>query len=147
MNVKVYQQISRSLQAMLNCVDMGKTEWQTRHMQCILQIVKSTAPSGSGIDCGTVIDLDNSKPDRIVLVCQFHHMDNGFYNGWTSHNIIITPALDNDFNLRITNRDRNQIKEYLTEIYSEWLNETIVYEGNKFIPERWRKKSELEYVI
>ena len=148
MKLKVYQQISRSLFALQNSIAANNTEWQSRHEETIQQIIKSTAPSGGGIDCGTVIDLDKSKPDKLVLICEFHHMDeNGFYDGWTRHNIIVTPALGFDFDLRMTGCNRNQIKDYLTDIYSDWLNETLVHGRGEFTLERWQQCREPEYAI
>lgn len=77
-------------------------------------------PSGSGLDDGIRLNYELSKPERLVFYFSFHHMDeNGYYDGWTAHQIIITPSLQRQFNTRITGRDRNQIKEYLYDLFSE----------------------------
>jgi hypothetical protein len=74
-------------------------------------------PSGSGIDSGTKIDLDKSHAEKIIFYFGFHHMDeNGFYDGWTEHTLVVTPSFTG-INLRIGGRDRNQIKEYLYDTY------------------------------
>lgn len=83
-------------------------------------------PSGSGVDNGTSIDLDRSKPDRIVLTCSFHHMnDVGMYDGWTDHEIIVTPSLGFEYEIRVTGRNRNEIKDYLSDLYREALREMV----------------------
>ena len=79
-------------------------------------------PSGSGVDSGTKL-LDNSTPDRLVFQADFHHMDeNGFYDGWTEHQIIVTPSLAYGFNVRITGRNRNEIKDYLADLFNHIFN-------------------------
>lgn len=109
-----------------NCLSTGNTEWQCRHSETILQIVENCLPSGSGIDCGTKIDLDASTPDKLVFDVQYHHMnDGGYYDGWTQHQVIVTPSLGFDFNLRITGPNRNEIKEYLHECYRTALLEVL----------------------
>ncbi len=82
-------------------------------------------PHGSGIDCGTRIDLGASWRNKIVLNVQFHHMNqDGYYDGWTVHNVIITPAW-HEINLRVTGRNKNGIKEYLEELYYDVLTQPM----------------------
>ena len=74
-------------------------------------------PSGSGFDCGTKLDIEASKPNRLVFITSFHHMDeHGGYDGWTEHKIIVTPSLVYGFELRVTGKDRNDIKDYIAEV-------------------------------
>lgn len=122
----IFQALAKKINAIGNCVKRipRNTEWEAKHEEAIEEIMKQTAPSGSGIDCGTKIDMSDSKPNRLVFSASYHHMDdNGFYDGWTEHQIIITPDLANGFDIRITGPDRRQIKEYLYEVYREWLNQ------------------------
>jgi hypothetical protein len=51
--------------------------------------------------------------------------DNGMYDGWTTHQVIVTPSLAFGFTLKITGRDRNQIKDYLSETYHYALEQHI----------------------
>jgi hypothetical protein len=84
---------------------------------------KNHLPSGSGVDRGCKIDLDDSGPEKIVITFGFHHMDeHGSYDGWTDHKAIITPSLHFGFNLRITGKDRNGIKEYLSDLFHRVLS-------------------------
>lgn len=81
-------------------------------------------PSGSGIDNGT--ELVSASASRIVLECSFHHMnDGGYYDGWTEHRITVRPTFDS-LDISISGRNRNDIKEYLHEVYSLALSERIV---------------------
>jgi hypothetical protein len=61
--------------------------------------------------------------------------DGGFYDGWTEHTVVVTPSF-RGINLRISGRDRNQIKEYLYETYDyaltrlvQWSEERNGYVG------------------
>ena len=81
-------------------------------------------PSGSGIDCGT--KLVSASATKIVLECSFHHMDeHGYYDGWTKHRITVRPTFDS-LDIHISGRNRNDIKEYLHEVYALALSENIV---------------------
>lgn len=127
MKVKVYQKIARTLTAYLNCVNADEyTEWERKHLETLEELVKDTAPSGSGIDCGTTINIEKSKPDNLVFDFSYHHMDeHGGYNGWTKHTCIVRPCLSFGIDIKITGRDRNQIKDYLYDVYSTWLNSEV----------------------
>ena len=42
--------------------------------------------------------------------------EHGGYDGWTEHKIIVTPSLVYGFELRVTGKDRNDIKDYIAEV-------------------------------
>ena len=91
-----------------------------------IDTIMETAPSGSGIDCGTKLHED-STGGRLVFVSEFHHMnEGGYYDGWTEHRIIVTPTFS-DFDIRVTGRNRNEIKDYLADVYEAWLSEYCEY--------------------
>lgn len=124
--MKLYQRIAELLTARQNCEATGNTEWHQRHTERLLSLVKKYMPSGSGFDQGTTIDLSLSKPNKIDFDTSFHHMDaNGGYDGWTDHSITITPDFVSQINLRITGRDRNDVKEYIHEVFSDVLTREI----------------------
>jgi len=78
-------------------------------------------PHGSGIDAGVKFNFDESKPDKLVFSFGFHHMDeNGYYDGWSDHKLIITPDLEYGYKIRITGKDRNTIKDYLYQLFYEY---------------------------
>ena len=96
------------------------TEWIEKKQERLKQLLDEL-PSGSGWDCGT--KLGESTGERIVLFGSFHHMDeNGFYDGCTEHGIHVTPSLRWGFELRISGRDRNDIKDYLHDLFHEALS-------------------------
>ena len=96
-------------------------KWFNSHSYAIDELMK-TAPSGAGIDCGTKIDLDRSTSEKLVFSLSYHHMnDAGYYDGWTEHTLIVRPSLQFGISLTISGRDRNEIKDYLHEVYHEWL--------------------------
>lgn len=122
--MKIYQAISQKLQAIENCIKSNNEEWEEKHRQAIEAIMKNTAPSGSGFDNGTILDEDNSTDNKLVFITSFHHMDeNGYYDGWTQHSVIVTPSLVFGFDIRVTGKNKNDIKEYIGDVFAEWLNE------------------------
>ncbi len=123
----LYQRIAQLVIQNKNCAESNNDEWEQKSRAELEQIAKDVLPRGSGIDCGTKIDLDASNGNKLVLITSFHHMnEDGFYDGWTEHSVIVTPDLAFGFNLKITGRDRNEIKEYLHEVYRTALSEPCV---------------------
>ncbi len=125
--MKVYQSIAMLLSAIENCHRAlwrsTNVEWQEKHTARVEALVKEYMPSGSGFDSGTTLD-ESSTPEKIVFNTSFHHMDDvGMYDGWTEHQVIVTPSLQFNFNLRITGRDKNETKDYMFEIFRQALEE------------------------
>jgi len=119
----VAEQIARSLQAMRSCADNGNMTWEHNHLDTIDSIV-SNGPSGSGWDIGTKLCYDTSKPEELVFYGSFHHMDDGGgYDGWTDHNITVKSSLVFGLDIEISGDDRNDIKDYLHEMFDVWLTE------------------------
>lgn len=113
----LYREIASLLAARENCRKRNNSEWLDKHTETLKHLVNQYMPSGSGIDNGTNLD-DSSTPERLVFNMSFHHMDeHGCYNGWTDHQVIVKPSLQFGIDIRITGRDKNQIKEYLYETY------------------------------
>lgn len=83
-------------------------------------------PSGSGIDSGCKIDVEGSSSKKVVINFSFHHLNtDGYYDGWTDHKLIVTPRLWNNFDMKITGRDRNYIKDYLYDLFDSVLREEV----------------------
>lgn len=123
--MRVIEQLAQTIQAYKSCKARNNEEWADKHESTIVSIINDL-PSGSGIDCGTKIDLDHSNINKVVLLVSFHHMDDmGGYDGWTDHKIIATPSFIGGFDLRITGINKNNIKEYLSDIYSFALDADI----------------------
>ena len=101
------------------------TEHVRNDIERSLDSLESLLPSGSGIDCGTKIDREACKPNKVVLNCEFHHMnDNGMYDGWTGHRVTIVPTF-HGFEIKIGGRNRNGIKNYLTDVYGHALDAMV----------------------
>lgn len=114
MKKKVYQAIASAISAL-------PRDWAEERLNLI---EREYLPSGSGLDAGCQILVDESHKDRIVIQADFHHMNEvGFYDGWTSHKIIVTPSLICGFDLKITGRDKNGIKEYLAQLFEHALEQ------------------------
>jgi len=120
--VRLIVKIYRTIQAMKHCLKSGNVEWYDKHDATLNNISKHYLPSGSGIDAGCTINIDESNENKIVINFSFHHMDeNGFYDGWTDHKVICKPSFDG-FNLRITGKNKNGVKEYLYDTFDSCLN-------------------------
>jgi hypothetical protein len=122
--------LSAAIEARKNCELGNNKEWFEKWRERIGKL-EDMLPHGSGIDSGTKIDLDKSHADKLVLYTSFHHMNEaGYYDGWTEHTITVTPGF-RSLNLRISGRDRNQIKDYLYETYEYALTRPVVWNEEK----------------
>lgn len=109
-----------------NCQKSGNTEWFAKHTERLEYLADNYLPSGSGVDNGARLDLDASKPEKIVLSLSFHHMDEGgSYDGWTDHVVTVRPSFVFGYHIGISGRDRNNIKEYLSELLREYLDSPV----------------------
>lgn len=107
------------------CLKTGN-EWAAKHRERAEYIARNYLPSGSGIDTGTTFDIDASTGERLVLRTEFHHMnDGGYYDGWTQHDITVKASLIHGLALRIGGRNRNDIKEYLHDVFREALGQSF----------------------
>ena len=141
----LYKELAGTIQARLTCQSSGNTEWLEQHSDRIEQLVADFLPSGSGWDCGTKIDLDESHADKLVFCGGYHHMnESGMYDGWTDHTVTVTPSLVLDFHLRISGRNRNDIKDYLHELFESALHTKLVWnkETQRWMDERYLQKGE-----
>lgn len=124
MKNKLYQKIASCVDARLRCIENNNTLWEEKHFSQIWMLVKAHMPSGSGVDCGTKINLDKSTGDKLYFTFEYHHMDeNGMYCGWTSHKVVVTPSLIHGINIRITGKSDD--REYFYDIFANAL-ETMV---------------------
>jgi hypothetical protein len=125
----LYVSLAVLLTAIENCRKTGNAEWEAKHDERLALLVRDHMPSGSGWDCGTVLDVAQSNGAKLVFRGAFHHMDeNGMYDGWSDHTITVRPAFHQGFDLHISGRDRNQIKDYLHDLFSSALAQEVTYE-------------------
>lgn len=110
--------LASALQAMNNCTLSGNHESSEKWDDYILDECKKL-PSGSGIDAGCKMIREECTTKKMVFSFGFHHLnENGYYDGWTAHKLIVTPGWAGP-DLKITGRDRNQIKDYLYQLFNE----------------------------
>lgn len=119
-----YQAIARRIGAANRCKSSGNLEWFGKHWERIAELC-ADAPHGSGFDSGCNLSED-STPERLTFGADFHHMnEHGSYDGWSTHTVIIRPSLEFGFDLRITGRDRNGIKDYISDVFHAWISEGV----------------------
>ena len=126
MSDPLYRKLAALVAARLNCIDgsvlAGANEWKVKHEEAIRKLVREHMPRGSGIDSGTTIDLDASTTEKLVFDTSFHHMDeHGSYDGWTEHRITVRASLVFTIDLKISGPNRNEIKDYLHDVFREAL--------------------------
>jgi hypothetical protein len=123
---KVYESLASRLNASANCAKSGNTEWQGKHEEAIERIVNNFMPSGSGIDSGVKLDRERSNDSRLVFTFGYHHMaESGMYDGWTEHTLTVTPSFIGGFEMKLSGRDRNGVKEYLYDTFHAALSSEI----------------------
>lgn len=126
MKAKLYQHLARKLAAIANCKAHGNREWCERHQDAIVKL-SDFLPHGSGFDRGTKLLQPESNPEKLVFSADFHHMDDGgFYCGWTEHTVIVTPSLVFGFTLKVTGRDKRDIKDYIASTFHELLSREYI---------------------
>lgn len=95
----------------------------------LVEDVENALPSGSGFDSGCKFDVSASRPDKLVFTTSFHHMnDAGMYDGWTDHKVTVVPSLMFGFELRVSGKDRDGIKDYIAEAFQSVLDTWVVTE-------------------
>jgi hypothetical protein len=126
-NHTMITEIAMTVDSYKRCLESSQPThrgWAAHHLSYLYRL-QQLLPSGSGIDCGTKIDLDLSGGDKIVLAFSYHHMDQyGYYTLWTEHTAVVRPGF-NGLNIRITGSDRDGIKEYLYQVYEQCLTDEV----------------------
>lgn len=125
----LYQFIARAGANAANCAERGNTEWQQVWEEALAQC-EELLPSGSGFDAGTKIEYAGA--DKIVLQTSFHHIDeHGSYDGWTEHTVTVTPNLAYGFGIRVSGHNKNDVKEYIADVFYDVLWSEVVWDGEK----------------
>lgn len=125
--MKIYKTLATVISARLNCLERwdthgeGYSKWIECHTEKIEELLECF-PSGGGFDAGTQIDLDASTGERLVFTTAYHHMhDSGMYDGWTEHQVIVTPSLLHDFSITVKGRNKNGIKDFIGDCFHDVL--------------------------
>lgn len=132
--MKIYEYIAQKV--MIAISDRVNHEIRLKNKIEIETWIRNQAPSGSGIDNGTKINWSksrfSSRDERIVLDCSFHHMDeHGYYDGWTYHEIWIRPSLISGICIDVKGINKNEIKDFLGDLFYHWLNEYKVMHSSE----------------
>ena len=118
----VAAKIASLITAIRNCERSGNWEWQSRHADTLEQIRKEYLPSGSGFDCGTLIDA-RATESEIILFADYHYMDpDGYYDGWFAFQIIVRPTFDGievtpKYALPGNNADSRGLLDYVADTF------------------------------
>jgi hypothetical protein len=115
--------IAQALEAHKNCVVSNNTEWADRHEECIHTLVETHLPRGNGFG-DTKFVPERSTPTRLRFAIAYHHMnEDGYYDGWSDHVVDVRPQFAG-LDIRVSGRNRNDIKEYIHEAFFDALLET-----------------------
>ncbi len=124
----LYSELASLIEARRNCAS-NDNPWFDKHTESIEMLVSRHMPHGSGFDSGTKIDLDESHADKLVFHADFHHMnDGGYYDGWTEHVVTVTPSLQFNYHIRISGRNRNEIKDLIHQSFDVALSTDVTYD-------------------
>jgi hypothetical protein len=119
----VAQAFAHALTAWRNCQKSGNETWEDKWWQRMEQL-QDCLPSGGGFDSGSTFDADASTATKLVFATSFHHMgESGMYDGWTEHRVTFRASFVSP-EITISGRDRNRIKDYIAEVFSQVLGET-----------------------
>lgn len=123
-NMKLYQRIYLTLDALRVSIDRNNKEWVEKHND-VLDLMNKLLPSGSGFDEGCKIVREVTKGKEVfTIIAPYHHMDeNGFYTWWTDYVIHVYPSFIGGFYIRIEGKNSNGVKEYMTELFYSVLQE------------------------
>lgn len=126
--MRLYEAIAIANQAHENCIASGNLEWAEIWDTRLSFIERNLLPSGSGFDNGTTIDRGATNDKRLTIHTAFHHMNGGgYYDGWTEHSVIVTPSLASRINMRVTGRNRDEIKDYVGDTFHNALTGEVTW--------------------
>jgi hypothetical protein len=110
--------VASRMEAIKNCQSSGNTEWEEKHREVLEEELKNL-PSGSGLNDGINFLEKESTRTKLIFSFLYQHLnENGYYDGWTQHKLTVTPTFGG-YDMKITGRDRNGVKDYLYDLFSE----------------------------
>src|SRR5690606_6965304 len=119
---------ARAGDALRYATNSGNEGWR-QVWEGLLDQCEALLPSGSRCDAGTSIVEASSS--QIVLRTSYPHMSDGYYDGWTDHTVTVIPNLVYGFDLRISGRNRNDVKEYIADVFYDVLRSEVIWDGEK----------------
>lgn len=122
----------------------------SRH-ENVLESLMKHMPSGSGIDAGTKLLLEESSNTELVFLVEYHHTNqNGYYCGWSSRKIVITPSLTSPYCMDFIEEDASgadltEVDEETNEEYDN--SEFILDSTNDYLADTFRQALETEHEL
>ena len=127
-----------------------QTNADARH-ENVLESLMKHMPSGSGIDAGTKLLLEESNNTKLVFLVEYHHMNqNGYYCGWSSRKIVITPSLTSPYSMEFIDEDASgaDLTEVGEETSEEYDNSEFTLDStNDYLADTFRQALETEYEL
>ena len=144
----LYQVIAMTLEHHARALSSGNAAQAEWTLERLTQISRFYLPSGSGIDAGVEILIDDTAfPDRIAMRVPYHHMgESGMYAGWLDYLVIVRPSLSQDFELEVSDDswteellaaaeeeglDPDGIMDYLADVFNEVLAQMVPRYGDR----------------
>lgn len=134
--MKLYQAIAQNARLLAKKESIHHEAARNRQKR-----IEDSLPYGFGFDRGTRIESVTDQ--KIVFSTALHHMNqNGFYDGWTEHQVVVSASLCHGIDVVVRGRetpqrhrprgkdrnDINDIKDFIAEVFSgvlleefEWL--------------------------
>lgn len=123
--MKVYQAIAKCAieyqRALLN-QDVPK---QLAALETVRHLEKHL-PHGSGFNNGTLIEIEKCNAMRLVIVTNFHKMDeNGLYGGWNKYTIKLYPSFLQDYTYLIQGRENQGLRSFVADEILDSLEQEV----------------------
>lgn len=127
MKDKLVKILARKVVAIKTCND----EWKEKHTEAIEKLQENYLPSGSGFDAGSTVDIDRSDGNRLYIEFAYHHMDEGYYIGWSYHTAIVIGSL-HGFTVHIHSKNaegeviaNDFDRDYFAETFHQALSQAV----------------------
>lgn len=125
--MKVYQRLAQMIEQHQNLRNAEPSQFSLQASdvkQLIGEFERRYLPSGGGFDNGCEVDILESyvgnRNQKIIILTSFHHMKEGFYDGWTSHKVTVRPSFFG-INIYVGGTNRNDIKSHVEDTMYESL--------------------------
>ncbi len=119
------RKLARLCLAIKTCKASENVEWKLKHESKLAYLVREYMPSGCGFDNGTKIIVEESNEQQLVFHTSFHHIGEvGNYFEWTEHRVVVRASFLG-LGIIVSGRDKNDIKEYIMEMFLGALDSEI----------------------
>lgn len=125
MKKTLIKEIASALSAFKHCQKIKNKGQEREHLKTLIGF-EEFLPHGCGFDGGTQILVDMSTDNKICFSTDFHHMqETGFYDGWTSHIVTVTPSFVCELEIFVSGTDKNDIKSHIGDVFYDCLTSII----------------------